>query len=72
MTETVDITRAAELLDSDVVLVERRLRAGVLPHEVVDGEVRILLAEVLRRRAEDDKVGELLTEISRTFEELED
>ena len=55
----------------DVVLVERRLRAGVLPYEVVDGVIRIPLADVTRRRAEEDCTNALLLEISRTFEEVE-
>ena len=71
MTETVDIAKAAELLDIDAVLVDRLLRAGVLSHEVVDGAIRIPLSDVLRRRAEEDEVGELMVEINQTFEELE-
>lgn len=62
---------AAEILGTDLVLVERRIQAGALPFREIDGQIKINLMHVLDLKRVEDARNKLLLEASQIMEGLE-
>jgi hypothetical protein len=63
--------QAAEILDTDLVLLEQRVRAGVLACRDVDGRMKFVLPEVLELKKKEDAVNAAMLEASQLMEGLE-
>ncbi|MGO8530153.1 hypothetical protein ACC756_07280 [Rhizobium ruizarguesonis] len=60
--------QAAEIPDTDLVLLERRMEAGVLPYRQADGRITFNLVDVLELKKEEDVANAALLEASRLME----
>lgn len=60
---------AAQMLDIDLVLLERRVRAGRLTPREIDGTVMFMRTEVVSLKEIEDKRKALMTEIYETLDD---
>lgn len=63
--------QAAEILGIDLVLLERRVKAGVLPFRQAENAIRFSLLHVLERKRIEDEQNKALHEASQIMESLE-
>lgn len=63
--------QAAEILGTDLVLLERRTRAGVLPYRQTENGIAFNLLHVLELERKEDEQNKALLEASQIMESLE-
>lgn len=63
---------AAEILNTDLVLLKARMDAGDLPYRQADGKITFNLVDVLNLKKEEDVTNAAMLEASRLMESLEE